>query len=161
MNVKSMTAESVLKWGALAIIGIFVAPLAYRFLRTQAESIKQQTEDIKAEETFVNNQNVQTQQETANSIVKNRPDIWAAAAKLAHDLGTAYQKDSWTDWLNPKTWTENDSSVVETIRYQRNNFVLLEKLYQQIYTRNHNLKTDLLKYLDDDSMRELRKYITI
>jgi hypothetical protein len=157
----SLSAKAVLQWGGLALLAIFFLPFIYRYLKAQMDAMKSQQTQSQINTNWENNQNVEVQHSEAEKIVKNRPDIWAAAARLAHDLGTAYDTGSPWKIFDERYLTENDQSVAQTLIWQRNNFGLLEKLYQKVYTRGHDLRKDLLKLLDGPQLKQVRKYIKI
>lgn len=145
------------------ILGIiFIVPWVKKYLDKMELANKKNEIENEKDETFLVNQNMTSQNSLRDKITKNK-GVQAAATKIANDLGTSINHDtgSITDILNPRGWTENDEEVANTIIYQRNNFPFLEKLYNQTETRQRKLREDLIKLLDVDQMKRIKKYIKI
>lgn len=126
-------------------------------LRNKANQIEKDKED-----TFLQNQNMYTQQAKRDKITKSK-ELQAVATKIANDLGTSINHDtgSWSDIFNPRSWTENDKEVANALIKYRNYFPTLVNLYNQAETRQRKLKEDLLKLLDDTEIKRVRQYIKI
>lgn len=72
------------------------------------------------------------------------------AKQFAHNLGVNYS------WYDPQGWTENDEDLGKLLKRQGNNLDVIAELYFSVITQGHNLKTDLLKHLDDDVLKSVR-----
>lgn len=137
---------------------LLIVPLVYRYLKDQVQLNKLQNEDIKGENQVIDNVNPVIRETNANAIT-TRVDVQNAASELAHHLGTKYSDTgNWYDIFNPRGWTENDVEVLKILKYQVNNFHLVEKLYFQVYTKRKNLKDDVNKLLDSKELADLKAY---
>lgn len=113
-------------------------------------------QEIQNNTNYQENQNPTIAQNKADKITV-RKDVQSAAKKLAHDLGTKYSdKNSWWSWIDPRGWTENDKSVADTLLYQRNNYSLLKRLYNEIYTNNRSLTDDVFSLLDENELKRVQ-----
>lgn len=133
----------------------FIIRQYQKFNSLQAE-IDEKNQDVKNDQNFSQNQNPIVAQNKADKITTNK-GVQSAAKQLAHDLGTKYSdKNSWWDWIDPRGWTENDKAVADTLLYQRNNYHLLKRLYNEIYTNNRSLTDDVFELLDPDELKRVQ-----
>jgi hypothetical protein len=133
----------------------FIIRQYQKFNSLQVELDEKNTEVVKGK-TFLENQNPVVAQNKADKITV-RKDVQSAAKQLAHDLGTKYSdKNSWWDWLDPRGWTENDKKVADTLLYQRYNYTLLKRLYNEVYTNSRNLTDDLFALLDKNELKRVQ-----
>jgi hypothetical protein len=88
--------------------------------------------------------------EEANKIAPNYPVLQRLAQELAHHLGTAYS------WYNPRSWAENDEEIFKLlVAVSKNDFKVVEKLYNSVYAKGNDLRRDLAKLLDSKYYEQL------
>jgi hypothetical protein len=151
----------------LFILAIIMGyPYLKRWLQNQEQQTKEnQAENAKAE-SMVINKNPITQQQRRDKLT-SRKDIQRDAILLAHHLGTKYSDvgDGWVNWfkgvIDPKGWTENDREAANILMRERNNILLLERLYFTCETNSRNLRADVLKYLDTSELKRVQKVLKI
>lgn len=159
-NFKKATSINWKKW-LLIITGIILLFPLMRFLIRQFAKFKEVQTEISNNTNYQQNQNPIIAQNKADKITV-RKDVQNSAKKLAHDLGTKYSdQNSWFDWIDPRGWTENDKAVADVLIYQRNNFTLLKKLYNQVYTNNRSLTDDIFALLDPDELKRVQSKLKI
>jgi hypothetical protein len=147
-------------WVIITIV-LFGLPYAYRYYKTQFQLNDEQDLKLEKDKAWLANLSPTTQKSRADKITTSI-ELQAVAKKLASDLGTAYSdKNSYFSWLNPKGWTENDESVLNTLLKYRNFFPTLERLYFECYSNSRNLRTDILELLDEKELIRLRQAINI
>jgi hypothetical protein len=151
---------------------IFIFPLLKRYLAKQKELAVEQNNNLLVDQQksnvqyvkevrYLNNKDPKLQLTERQKITAAK-ELWAASTKLANDFGVIYSDDSnWYDFMNVRGWTENDRDIRNTLVKYRNYFDKLEKLYFQVDTNSRNLRKDILKYLDPQELKEVRKYIKI
>jgi hypothetical protein len=141
-------------------IPVIAFPL-YRFIQRQSLKNEENNADIEKETQLLENSDPVKQQESANKITPNK-SIQAYAREVGVKLGTFYSDaGNWWDFLNPRGWTEDDSRVADIIIYQRNNYALMQKLYNKCYSNSRNLSNDLLTLLDKNELKRVQKYLSI
>ncbi|MFV8323578.1 hypothetical protein [Flavobacterium sp. LS2R12] len=151
------------------LIGI---PYLKRYMEEQAEKSRQASSQVKLdgqkadaviikETKFLTNLNPLTQKERRLRITASK-DLHSASAQLASDFGVIYSDSgNWYDFMNPRGLSENDTEIRKTLVLYRNYFDKLEKLYYEVDTNSRSLRKDILKYLDADELKYLRKYLKI
>ncbi|PWA08973.1 hypothetical protein [Flavobacterium laiguense] len=151
---------------------IFVYPLLKRYLAKQKELAIEQNNNLVVDQQksnatyvkeirYINNMDPKKQLTERQKITGSK-ELWAASTNLANDFGVIYSDDSnWYDIFNVRGWTENDREIRNTLSKYRNYFGILEKLYFQVDTNSRNLRKDILKYLDPQELKEIRKFIKI
>lgn len=86
--------------------------------------------------------------------VKMRDRLKTAAKNLAFAFGTAAD----SHWWDVTTLTEDDTQAGKILTDNWAHFKYLEALYQNVYTKNRNLKSDIAKLLDNDIRAKVVKY---
>lgn len=84
----------------------------------------------------------------------------AVAQKIAIALGENVEDNHFilnTDLYNVNAWTEDEATVVKLLKTVPTTFPIVEDLYYNVFTRSHNLKTDLYKYLSASDLSEVKK----
>jgi predicted S18 family serine protease len=159
----------------LALIGFFVYYVIPFFKRMK------ETQDVKNEVKTIENHavkseaensqnNVEIQKKKASAIKKKYPKI---STSLMNNLKTYAQNIAasfGTDVENyrplfgvsglPKVhnqFTEDEDQVVSILKKTIGTFDVVAELYQNVYTLNRNLKSDIYKYLSKSDIEEIRK----
>lgn len=143
----------------IVVLGLLLGvPFVYRYMKDQVQITKVQNDEIKGENQVLENINPVTRASAADKITTNK-GVQSAAADLAHHLGTKYNDTgNWYDILNPRGWFENDDKVLSILKYQVNNYHLVERLYFEVYSKRRNLKDDVNKLLDAPELVQLKEY---
>lgn len=134
------------------LIGLFlVIPYAIQFVMKQVNKIKLATIenniDQQADINALNDPLLQEQ--TADTILKNygittakKTELKASVQKFAHFMGTATGL-SWYDTL-----TEDEDNATLILKQWVRHFPKFGELYNKIYTKKRNLKTDFNALID-------------
>jgi len=148
-----------LKKNWLFVLGaIFVIPWVIKYVKNQAQALKEQSADIKSDVKLTENKDPVIQKSNADKITL-RADIQSTARDLATHLGIKYSDaGNWWDFLNPKGWTENDKEVLRLLKLQVNNIHLVKRLYYEVYTKSRNLADDVNSLLDPPELAELKTF---
>jgi hypothetical protein len=146
----------------LLLIGIpLIGFPLYRFIIKQFQKNDEVQKDIQQQQQLIENQDPIKQQSVADSITPSK-SIQSYTKEVASKLGTQYwDAGNWYDFLNPRGWSEDDTRVADIIIYQRNNYHLMVKLYNKCYSNSRSLSNDLYKYLDNDQLLRVKKYVNI
>lgn len=148
--------------GILAVI--LVVPWLLRYLK--AQNAKTTSDDLQIAKDVANaeNRDPEVQQTKADKITPSK-NLQAAARALAYALGTHISVlPDWMDAFDPTGWTENDTEAANiVIKWSKpGNWAALQKLYTNIYSHDKNsLKADLLRLLDADQLKRIRKFVKI
>lgn len=148
----------------LLLAVILALPLIIGYLKKAIDSLRimfaRQNAETAQELAEVANQNPEVQESNADAITP-RKDLQQAAASVAADLGSMYMKSDWFWWLNPKTWSENDKAVADTLLKYASNYSVIKRLYYSVYAPGRNLQEDLLNWLDKDELKRVQTKISI
>lgn len=152
----------------LIILGLILIFPLIRFLQRQLArfdknnaTIEEIQAEAKKQSHLVEISNPKQATTLANSITTSK-SVQSAAQKLTHLLGTKYSDNgSIFNVLDPRGWTENDNEVSKLLIYQRNNYLLIKRLYNEVYSNSRSLSHDLFKLLDNDNLAKVQKYINI
>ena len=134
---------------------IFAVPLIYRYFQdadTKSE-VNEVEEQIKLNN--VVNLSPSTQLSALNKVTTNQ-FYHNLARSLANNLGTLHlNQGHWYDFLNPKSWSENDADVYNSLRQITNTGQkrIVSELYFILTARN--LSTDVSTLLDKDLLIKL------
>ncbi len=147
----------------LVIVGIFAFFPLYRYILNQLS--KNQTAEIKAvkQQKFLSNSDPLTQQTNADKITKDK-GVQSSCKQLVTALGTLSCDNPLADYwsfLYPSGWTENDAEAARILIYQRNNYQLMKRLYNECYTNSRDLSKDALNLLDTSELKKVLKYIKL
>ncbi|TRX29649.1 hypothetical protein FNW25_01435 [Flavobacterium franklandianum] len=138
------------------ILGLIIAlPFLYRFF--QNENTKTEVNEVEEQIKLNNVVNLSpiTQLDALNKVSKNQSyHNWARS--LANNFGTLQlNQNHWYDWANPKTWTENDTDLYNSLKQITNTGQkrILSELYFILTARN--LSTDVSTLLDKNLLIKL------
>lgn len=169
-SYKKTNATKPLNWKLWlsVIIGILLLFPLYRYIKKQLSINNVQQDKLEVIDNYVANQNPQTAQSKADKITPTK-SVQKSAKDIAHHLGVKYNDNpTWTfldptSWsiFDPKGWTENDAEVAKIVIFQRVNYAKVARLYNEVYTANRNLSTDLRKLLDKTELQKVQKYLNI
>lgn len=148
-----------------AYIVVIVLPLIgfplYRFIIKQVQKNNEAQIAVEQQQQLTDNKDPIKQQITADSITSSK-SVQSYTKEVATKLGTQYSDaGNWYDFLDPRGWTEDDTRIADIIIYQRNNYQLMVKLYNKCYSNSRSLSDDLYKYLDNDQLLRVKKYVNI
>lgn len=102
------------------------------------------------EETVADDILVKTDLPKNSDVFREYKDL---ANSLAHHLGTKYP------WYDPRSLTENDEEVFNILRDLTNDDIeVIETLYFEVYTKNRNLRSDILRLLDKKYLQQLDNF---
>ena len=161
------------KW-LYILIGILLFFPVVRFVIRQYNKFNSLENEIDKEnqtnevhQNFIQNQNPIVAQNKADKITV-RKDVQAAAKELVHHLGIKYQQNPNAEWLginwsflDPRGWTENDKKVADILIYQRLNYSLLKRLYNEVYTKGNKLNDDVLALVDETELKRIQAKLNL
>ncbi len=175
-SAKANTLADFIKKNWIVILGaIVVVPWAIKYLRQMSWSIEKQTEERQKDVEFEENKNPTKLANKMNNVLSRygltvdstKGQYLLTITKRIVEASGANYWDSghWYSWLDPRGWTENDKDIYKALMDLMNNepystvddgLNIVTELYYQ-YTRSRNLFADLLKWLDDAQLNDLRK----
>jgi hypothetical protein len=166
VNYRSSQNQKFWRWDnwqaylVVIIIPVIGFPL-YRFFMKQTQKNQEAEIAIQQQQQLIANQDPIKQQSVADSITTDK-SVQSYAKELAFRLGTAFSDNGhWYNFLDPRGWTEDDTRVADIVIYQRKNYQLLVKLYNKCYSNSRSLSDDLFKYVDNDQLIRIKKYVNI
>ena len=149
------------------VIGFF--PL-FRFIKNQLAKNKAAQQDNLQTVNNGQNANLSPELETvktnfikkkyANLNSKQLNEIKSAAQRIAFALGTTPEqnfRNDWFDFYNFSGATEDEKTAILIAKQHSGTFPVLADFYYSMYTLSRNLKADLLKYLSNSDLKEIRE----
>lgn len=160
------------KYGLFLLAFIVAFPYLLRFIRNQAQKVKEQTIDLAVASNNAENntKSPEVAQAKGSEIERKYPnatkakhaEISASALKIAHALGTNVDDThvlfgGSIELFNIKAMVEDEATVVKLLKKHPGTFPILEEYYYKLHTKSHSLKTDCIKYLDKSDLDVVRK----
>lgn len=143
------------KYGLVLLGLIFAIPFVYRYIQDSNTKTEQNEVEEQIKLNNVVNLSPVTQLDALNKITTNQVyHNWARS--LANNFGTLQlNQNHWYDFLNPKSWSENDNEIYNSLRQITNTGQkrILSELYFVLTARN--LSTDVSTLLDKDLLIKL------
>ncbi len=160
-NVRTKNLESsgffvfLERYGFVLLGLIFAIPFVYRYLQDSNTKTEQNEVEEQIKLNNVVNLSPVTQLDALNKITKNQAyHNWARS--LANNFGTLQlNQNHWYDFLNPKSWSENDTEIYNSLKQITNTGQkrIISELYFVLTARN--LSTDVSTLLDKDLLIKL------
>jgi hypothetical protein len=154
-------------WKELSLLAL-IAPFLYRYYLDQAAANDAKEKSVLDKKSKTENKKYspKIQMSKIDTVLKGivfkdkaqKDRIITAAKSLPYHLGTQFffENDYLELSLNHRSWTENDKEIEKILIANPVNYWLLERLYFEVFTPGRNLTTDILKYLDSDSLARVR-----
>lgn len=153
----------------LLLAALVALPFVYRYVNNILAQIK--ASNLSKDVAVNNSQNGVSSpviiQQKIVTIKKKYPNLSVAsmekcktvAQKIALALGTNVEDNHnimGADLYNIAAWSEDESEVVKLLKTVPGTFPVVEDLYYNLFTRSRNLKTDLVKYLSQSDLKNIR-----
>lgn len=161
-------AEFLNKYWVLVLGIIFVVPFIIKYVKAFAvETVADKIDAVTTVNNAENAVNSPVIQKTKAQVIFAKYKTPVAlqnerlgnATNIFHNLGLAYAGNTWFDFgINPKSWSENDDEVGKILKRQGNNLDTIAELYYGVITQSRNMKNDILKYCDTDTLTDVRAF---
>jgi len=143
----------------LVLLGLIIGyPIIMRYFQDAGTKDAINKADEAEKVLISKNDNPVTQLQELNKITTNS-FYHNVARNVAKDLGTniSTKEKSFFDfyWLNPSSWTENDSKVYEQLKILTNSGQVKVVVSCYYVLTRRNLYDDVKQYLDDDLLIKL------
>lgn len=147
----------------MIVIGIILLFPLYRYILKQMSKNQTAEEKARKSEQFNKNSNLQTQQTNADSITTDK-GVQSSCKQLVNALGTLACDNPLSEYwsfLYPSGWSENDAEASRIVIYQKNNYALMQRLYNEVFTNSRNLSKDLLNLVDTKELKKILKVVKL